>query len=691
MRTTISHTIKKLAICLSLWLLLQTSATAQCAITFDSKSIDIEKWIKTTFGRNKIPPFSFVFGFTSSASFITGWNHSIKQLPSPESHCVKYLVTYTRPKSKFRVECDITGYTDFQAVDWVLRFVNDTEEPTPQISHVRSVDTELSCRTKGDFHLHYANGSNASRSDFAPHSKLFQTGDSIYMRPAEGRSSSGPGFPFFNIELPGSQGVLASIGWTGTWFSNIKRNTSNSIRLQAGIERLNTYLNPHETIRTASTCLLFWQGKDRMTGHNQFRRFLLAHHSRKINGRSVFYPMSAGFNWGDPEPCNEYSCLTTEYAIALMQRTKLFNIKPEAFWLDAGWYKQSADYFDNRNWYNTAGNWTVDSVRFEHGLKPIADYAHKMGAKFMVWFEPERACKGTYWEQLHPEWMLKTDNENFLFNLAEPEAVDWLCKYIGDFLEQNGIDYYRQDFNIAPENIWKAHDKPGREGITEIKYITGLYAFWDYLLKRFPALLIDNCASGGRRLDYETVLRSAPLWRTDYQYSESVGYQCHTYGLEFYLPQHGTGAYFTDPFDFRSSLSSAVVFNWKLTQQGQSFTDMQKCMAEFQEIRPYFYEDFYPLSGTGDLTKDDIWMAYQLHKPSDMSGYIIAFRRQNCPEKDYCIHLSGLKPETTYILTDKDNGKSFKASGKELGEKLVLTAGKPRSSVLIHYRPSVAD
>ncbi len=691
MRTFRSHSIKKLVTCLSLWLLFQTLGTAQRSTTFDSKSIDIEKWIKTAFGRNKIPPFSFAFGFTSSASFITTWNHSMKQLPSPESHCIKYLVTYTHPKSKFRVECDITGYTDFQAVDWVLRFVNDTDGPTPQISNVRSVDAELSCRTQGDFYLHYANGSNASRSDFAPHSKHFQTGDSIYMRPAEGRSSSGPGFPFFNIELPGSQGVLAAIGWTGTWFSSIKRNTPNSISLKAGIERLNTYLNPHETIRTASVCLLFWQGKNRMTGHNRFRRFLLAHHSRKINGQPVFYPMSAGFNWGDPEPCNEYSCLTTEYAIALMQRIKLFHLSPEAFWLDAGWYRQSADYFDNRNWYNTAGNWLVDSVRFEHGLKPISDYAHKMGAKFMVWFEPERACKGTYWEQLHPEWMLKTDNENFLFNLANPKAVDWLCKYIGDFLEQNGIDYYRQDFNIAPESIWKTHDKPGREGITEIKYITGLYTFWDYLLKRFPTLLIDNCASGGRRLDYETVLRSAPLWRTDYQYSESVGYQCHTYGLEFYLPQHGTGAYFTNHFDFRSSLSSAVVFNWKLTQQGQSFTDMQKRMAEFQEIRPYFYEDFYPLSGTGDLTKDDIWMAYQLHNPSDMSGYIIAFRRQNCPDKDYNVHLSGLQPETTYILTDKDSGKSFKASGKELGEKLILSADKPRSSVLIHYKASISE
>ena len=78
-----------------------------------------------------------------------------------------------------------------------------------------------------------------------------------------------------------------------------------------------------------------------------------------------------------------------------------------------------------------------------------------------------------------------------------------MSKYIGDFLEENGIDYYRQDFNIEPEGFWAANDEPGRQGICEIRYIEGLYSFWEYLLNRFPGLLVDNCASGGRRIDLE--------------------------------------------------------------------------------------------------------------------------------------------------------------------------------------------
>jgi alpha-galactosidase len=676
--------MKKIFLSIFLQIFVSYPCMSQSTAAMDSKSVNVQKWITTHFAHGKVPPFSFKYGDINSSEFIKKWKYTFTELPSTEPFQKKYLVSYKDSRTGLKVDCNVTGYSDYGVVEWVLHFTNEGSQNTQQISQVRTSDINFRYPHDGKFKIHYANGSNAGRDDFSPKEKELSTGDSLKMRSSGGRSSDSA-FPFFNIESPAQQGVLVSIGWTGTWSSNIRCIDSRTISLTSGTDRLNTYLFPKESIRSSSICLLFWKGADRMTGHNNFRRFLLAHHSRHIDGKPVYYPMSCGFNWGDPEPCNEYSCLTTEYAIALIQRTKLFKIVPEVFWLDAGWFKQSADYFDNKNWGNTVGNWVVDSTRFEKGLRPVSDAAHKIGAKFMVWFEPERVYPGTLWDTQHPEWLLKTDDENLLFNLGNPDALKWICKTIGDFLEDNGIDYYRQDFNIAPENAWSKADEPKREGMTEVKYIEGLYKYWDYLIQRFPKLLIDNCASGGRRLDYETVLRSAPMWRTDYQYGEPVGYQCHTYGLEFYLPQHGTGAYFTNRFDFRSSLSSAVVYNWKLTQQGQSFLEMQKCMKEFNEVRPYFYEDYYPLSGVGDITKDDIWLAYQLNKPSDGTGYILAFRRDKNMQSTYDVRLSGLQPNKTYVLQNKDTGETIKRTGQELAAGLTLTLDKPRTSLLIRY------
>ena len=38
---------------------------------------------------------------------------------------------------------------------------------------------------------------------------------------------------------------------------------------------------------------------------------------------------------------------------------------------------------------------------------------------------------------------------------------------------------------------------------------------WDEILATHPGLLIDDCSSGGRRIDIETLARSFPLWRSD--------------------------------------------------------------------------------------------------------------------------------------------------------------------------------
>lgn len=81
------------------------------------------------------------------------------------------------------------------------------------------------------------------------------------------------------------------------------------------------------------------------------------------------------------------------------------------------------------------------------------------------------------------------------------------------------------------------------------------------------------------------------------------------------------GILLPDQYSFRSSLSSALQCNWKVTEPGVSVLDMQQRIKEYRDIREYYYEDYYPLSGTGDLTGSDVWLAYQMHRPSDGSGH----------------------------------------------------------------------
>ena len=588
--------------------------------------------------------------------------------------------------------CDVKGYPEFRAVEWVLHFRNTSAKNSGQLTRVKVADFDMVYPAAGALKIHYAEGNKISKADYAPRTAEFRTEQPLHIEPHGGRSSE-EAFPFFNLESEASrQGVMVAVGWTGTWFADLEKRDPSRLTLAAGMLNTDLYLYPGEQIRTPSVALMFWSG-DRMNGHNRFRRLVLAHHSRKVDG-SPFYPLCSAFNYRDPQPCGEYSCLTADWAIAMVRRYSMFELTPDVFWLDAGWHTGAGDFRHGKSWANTTGNWTVDRERFPEGLKPVSDAVHEAGAKFMVWFEPERVVKGTQWATEHKEWMLDTEwpegseqSTWYLFDLGNDEACDWLCKYYGDLIEENGIDYYRQDFNMLPAGYWRDADEPGRSGIKEIRHIENLYKFWDYLLERFPGLLIDNCASGGKRLDWESIGRSAPLWRSDYyHYDDPDGYQCHTYGLNFFLPIHGTGILLPDQYSFRSSLSSALQCNWKVTEPSVSVLDMQQRIREYRDIREYYYEDYYPLSGTGDLTGSDVWLAYQMHRPSDDSGIVVAFRRQDAPDAEYTVRLGGLTPDASYTLVDCDTQAETVRSGRELTEGLTLRLDNPKSSLLIKYR-----
>ncbi|MDR1304052.1 MAG: alpha-galactosidase [Verrucomicrobiales bacterium] len=648
-------------------------------------------WVARHFARGVRPPFSFVYGGKNSADFITAWNYAALTVSvTPDKEVTRF--TYTDPATALTVRCAVTAFKDFPAVEWMLNFANAGGRDTPVIEKVRVIDHEF-VTASGELILHHARGSDARRDDFAPLDDPIPAGKNIYLTPNGGRSSDGAALPFFNLEAPGGTGLVVAVGWTGKWCADVERRADTACTLSAGMERMALTLRPGEEIRAPRICFLRWRG-GRLDGHNQFRRLVLAHYARMIDGRYAEYPLSGSFDFGDPPPVGEYEGLTEKYAVGLVERYQYFGILPEVFWLDAGWYagcglRQPGQ--PSGSWWANVGNWTAALERFPNGLRAIADAAHQAGAKFMVWFEPERARPGTQLDRAHPEWLVKLPgNDNYLFNLGNPDARRWLIDYMTEFIRREGIDYYRQDCNFDPYPYWAAQDAADgahRVGMAEIRHVEGLYAYWDALLERFPRLLIDNCAAGGRRLDLETVARSAPLWRTDYQPGEPKGQQCHAYGLHFYLPQHGTATGSTDHYLFRSALGATMAASWKVTAKGSgSILEMQQRLRESRQLRPYFCGDYYPLTVAENHAADDVWLAMQFNRPARRDGIILAFRREQNNSGSLTVRLSGLADDVTYELCDQDQEVRVKKSGEELRTGLTLAIPQAPGSLLICYR-----
>ena len=247
---------------------------------------------------------------------------------------------------------------------------------------------------------------------------------------------------------------------------------------------------------------------------------------------------------------------------AVTERNQLDAIRSEAplgiegYWLDAGWFEGG--------WPTGVGSWVPKPDAFPRGLKPLGDAAHRHGMKFVVWFEPERVHPQSRIGKEHPQWVLRTGGGDGLFNLGDPAARQWLTDYLSKCIGDWGIDVYRNDFNIDPLPFWRAADAPDRQGMTEIRYVEGLYRMWDELRQRHPRP--DDRQLRQRRPPHRPGDRSAAATRSGSSDTQCCGQampvqdQVQTAGLSLYVPLHAAGCWSVDPYCFRSIATTGTNF-----------------------------------------------------------------------------------------------------------------------------------
>jgi len=301
--------------------------------------------------------------------------------------------------------------------------------------------------------------------------------------------------------------------------------------------------------------------------------------------------------------------------------------------------------------------------------------------KTVLWHEPERVTPGTWLWDNHPEWLLGADPGTRLLNLGNPEALSWAVDHFDRLISEQGVDLYRQDFNMDPLNSWRGGESEDRQGINEIKHITGYLAFWDGLRRRHPGLLIDSCSSGGRRNDLETMRRAVPLLVSDYRF-EPVGTQGHNYGISSWIPFHGTGVEPSTPYVMRSHFRPCYAYGGANVNRKFDYQTCIRMANEWRQIADDLLGDYYPL--TAYSLDADAWMAWQYDRPEMGRGVVQAFRRSGSPYESARFKLRGLDASATYELRNFDAAGASTISGRELMDPgLLLTLiDRPGSAVI---------
>ncbi|MCL5099026.1 MAG: alpha-galactosidase [Candidatus Omnitrophica bacterium] len=659
---------------LGLFLLIASGRLALAVTVTSEEMSQSQHWVSAnieavTEGKAPAIPFSFIYDGQPAAEWLENCKFE-RTTQKLDDQRTQHTLSWTDPKTGLNLRCVVVEYNDFPTVEWTLYFKNTGEADTPILEKVQALDMRLERGEKGEFILYHNVGSPCAPNDYAPLETTLGPKAAKRISAAGGRPTNSD-LSYFNVGWSG-QGVIVVVGWPGQWTSEFARDDGKGLHITAGQELTHFKLLPGEQVRTPLMVLQFWTG-DHIRAQNIWRRWMLAHNVPRPGGKlpePELFGCSAHYT-------GEMTLGTEENQIQWIDRYLEEKVKIGHYWMDAGWYVNKG------GWPNT-GTWEVDLKRFPHGLRAICDHAHANGIKTIVWFEPERVTAGTWLTENHPEWILGGKNGGLL-NLGNTEARQWLTDHIDKLLTDQGIDLYREDFNMDPLGYWRANDAPDRQGITEIHDVEGHLAYWDELLRRHPDMFIDSCASGGRRNDLESMRRAIPLWRTDYR-CEPVGTECHTYGISSWIPLSGTGAADVDSFIFRSNMVPFTNCLWDMRNRQLDYDLMRRLTGEFAMIAHYWLGDYYPL--TRYTTDRDAWMAWQFDVPEKGEGMVQAFRRPESPFYGLQLKLQGLEPVGVYALTDLDvHHKPVQYTGRQLMDQgLPVNIPDQPGAVVITYK-----
>ncbi len=604
----------------------------------------------------------------------------------------------------------IKEYKDFDAYEWENFIENTSDSPTKILSDFFDADINLPFAhdeelgytaylpdPDKDMKIYFPSGSTWSKKEF--YCDIDKCEDNRYInhiypnqtkkyKSKSGRSSDNSA-PFFDISRQG-KGIIGAIGWTGQWQCEIKRDF-DFVNIKTGIANTHFRLLPGEKIRTSSFVYMNYTG-DFNLAHNKWRRFLKQYYSViGVGSRIKNAPLCASI-WGG---------MSTGCVLERIEEIKKNKLDFEYIWMDAGWYGggklDSPDEFEG-DWAMHTGDWRVNEKRHPDRLKQVSKAIHDAGMKFILWFEPERVISDVPDAKEHPEYYIFSpfeNDKNTLLNLGNEDAWNYCRDTISNIIRRLNVDIYRQDFNFDPLKFWDKNDSPDRRGITQIKHINGMYRLWDSLLNEFPALVIDNCASGGKRIDIETLKRSVPLWRSDYQCPANFppdASQAHNINFAEWIPYSGSGSgrEWGDEYRIRSAYACGLTTNYaysqrnKFPESAEQLKWIKKYSVEYLKIRDYLSCDIYPL--LNGVSGPDSWCAAQYDRPEKNDGIIQIFKREKSPYDSASFTLGNIFENKTYVFTDADSNEKYTITGKELIENgFNVTIKQKRKAKLYFY------
>ncbi|MEU1803150.1 alpha-galactosidase [Streptomyces sp. NPDC019937] len=371
----------------------------------------------------------------------------------------------------------------------------------------------------------------------------------------------------------------------------------------------------------------------------------------------------------------------------------------EYFCIDAGWYD------DTGAWWDGVGAWQPSTRRFPGGLQAVLDRIRSLGMVPGLWLEPEVVgVRSPVAAELPDDAFFQRDGVRLTedgrhhLDLRHPAARRHLDTAIDRIVGDWGVGYLKLDYNIsiAPGTDWDPEHGHAAPGAGLLAHARAHQSWLAAVLDRHPALVIENCASGGMRMDGSSLALTQLQSTSDQQ--DPLRYPPIAAAAPTAVPpeQGAVWAYpqpgFTDDeirFTLTGALLGRVHLSGHLDRMAPAQLDLVRdALAAYRQIRPDLPSavPFWPLGLPG---WEDAWVALGLRTGGDRSGrtYVALWRRGGqAPERALPLpHLAGRALRIDHLHPAAASGTTWSPDRAE------LTVALPHTPAALLLRLTAAE
>lgn len=334
----------------------------------------------------------------------------------------------------------------------------------------------------------------------------------------------------------------------------------------------------------------------------------------------------------------------------------------ERFIIDDGWFKGRCG--DKA----ALGDWFLDEEKYPNGLEPIVEHVNQLGMEFGLWFEPEMINKDSDLYRAHPDWLLAVDGydqptgrNQYVIDLQNQQAFDFLFERLDHFLSQYNIAYIKWDMNrevVQPAHLGRsaAHQQTAR-----------YYELVDKVREKHPMVDIESCAAGGGRIDFEVLKRTQRFWASDN--NDALERQTIQRGMSYFFPPEVMGSHIGASHCHSTRRRHSIEFRGLTAlfgHMGIELDPVKEVQEEKQGFEHYIklHKMLRPLLHSGRTWRvptDD--SAHQIHAvvSEDVSEAVVMIAQLAMPTNSLSGHLRipGLEPQSLYKVSVIDKPSNY--------------------------------